>query len=248
MRGGARIALRHATDCAQNPHVRAATAEVRRHVAANLGVARRGIRVEQRLRAHDHAGDAIAALRRLLVEERALQRIRIVHAAQRLDRANRAPAEHRDRRDAREHSLAVDDDRARAALTEAAAELRAVQLQMVPQHVKKRRIGIGVDRVPLIVDDKVDHGDVSCVTPRTVLSTSLHGVRSLKRARTYSTTAMSYASVNASRKPGMITPDSPGSGCRPLATIRTTSRGVVALTLVASASGTGFCAGSALPA
>ena len=58
----------------EDAHVRAAAAEVGAHVLADLLV--RGCRIasQQRLRAHDHAGDAVAALRRLLVDEGPLQR------------------------------------------------------------------------------------------------------------------------------------------------------------------------------
>ena len=40
-------------------------------ISASLGF---GVALEQRLRAHDHAGDAVAALRGLLVDEGVLQR------------------------------------------------------------------------------------------------------------------------------------------------------------------------------
>ena len=49
-----------------------------------------------------------------------------------------------DRRDARPDGLAVDDDGAGAALAEAAAELRAAQLEIVAEDVEQRRGGIDV--------------------------------------------------------------------------------------------------------
>ena len=144
---------RRALDRAQDAHVRAAAAEVRVHVPPDLGRRRRGIRFEQRLRAHHHAGDAVAALRGLLFDERALHRAR---DSPRVPRPSTVftlrPCERRDRREAREHRAAVDHHGARAALAQAAAELRAVQLQVVAQHVQERRRGIGVDLVRLAVD------------------------------------------------------------------------------------------------
>ena len=59
--------------------------KVGHHVAANLGIRRRRILLQQRLGAHDHSGDAITALRRLLVDEGALQRAGILDRAQSLD-------------------------------------------------------------------------------------------------------------------------------------------------------------------
>ena len=48
--------------------------------------------------------------------------------------------------------------RAGAALAEAAAELGAVERQIVAQHVKQRRVRIGIDRMRVAVDIEVDHG------------------------------------------------------------------------------------------
>src|SRR5688572_18932723 len=61
--------LRRAADGLHDADVGPAAAQVRLQVAADVGLARVAVRSEQRLRAHDHAGDAKAALRRLLVDE-----------------------------------------------------------------------------------------------------------------------------------------------------------------------------------
>jgi hypothetical protein len=47
----------------------ATAAEIRLHVRTDLCVGRRWIVLEQRLRAHDHASDAISTLRRLLIDK-----------------------------------------------------------------------------------------------------------------------------------------------------------------------------------
>ena len=44
------------------------------------------------------------------------------------------------RRDARAHGLSIDEHGARAALREAAAIFRAVQLQIIAQHIKERGV------------------------------------------------------------------------------------------------------------
>ena len=78
---GARSCLRRALDRPQDAHVRAAAAQVGLQRRADLGVRRRcGLFSQQRLRPHDHAGDAVAALRGLLFDEGALHRAGLVDA------------------------------------------------------------------------------------------------------------------------------------------------------------------------
>src|SRR3954452_20172942 len=99
----------------------AAAAQVAGERLADLGFARRLVRRKERRGRHDHAVDAIAALRGLLVDERTLQlrwlRAR-TQALQRRDRSLEVP----DRKQARAHGLAVEMHGARPALAEAAAE------------------------------------------------------------------------------------------------------------------------------
>src|SRR5947209_1998923 len=108
--------------------MRAAATEIGTHMFADLRVGRSAVCGQQRVRAHDHAGNAIAALCRLLLDESALQRARRLLAAQPLERGDLAPLQDRDRRETREDGLAVNDDRAGAALSQPAAEFRAVEL------------------------------------------------------------------------------------------------------------------------
>src|SRR6267378_4322996 len=107
----------------------------------DLALARAGIAVEQRLGGHDHAVAAIAALAGLLLDEGALQRVELVDRAQSLERGDGSLRSGRHRHRAGARGLAVDQHGARAALGEPAAELRAVQLQVVAQDVKERRVG-----------------------------------------------------------------------------------------------------------
>ena len=142
---------------AKNAHVRAAAAQIRHHVPANVIVGRRRIRFEQSLRAHDHARDAITALRGLLIDERLLQRTRIVGRAQSFDCRNLASGKRRDRRNARERRLAVDHHRASAALAEPATEFGAVHREMIAKHIEEGRRGIGIHRLGPAVDVELDH-------------------------------------------------------------------------------------------
>ncbi len=109
------------------------------------------IALEQRLRAHHHAGNAKAALRGLLLDESALHRAGIARACRALRASSsRRPCKQQAAR-GRKDRLAVDHHRARAALAQAAAELGAVELQIVAQNVEQRRLRIGVDIVALAI-------------------------------------------------------------------------------------------------
>src|SRR5205085_11882433 len=66
--------------------------------------------------------------------------------------------EHGDRCDAGIDRLAVDHHDAGAALPEAAAELRAIELQVLAQHVEERRRAIGLDLAHLAVHIELHGG------------------------------------------------------------------------------------------
>src|SRR5262245_18965463 len=123
----------------------------------DLQVARPGIAIEQRLDRHDHAVAAEAALTRLILDEGALERMRSVHGAQALDGQDAAPrGQHW--RDARTDRLAVHQHGAGAALGETAAELRAVELQVVSEYVEERRVRLDRDRPGLAVHPQCEAG------------------------------------------------------------------------------------------
>jgi hypothetical protein len=112
-----------------------AAAKIRFHVLEEVAFGGPRITIEQSLSAHDHAGDAVPTLHRLMLDERLLQRTRMLDRAEAFYRAYRLFSDRRDRNHARENGLATHDHGARAALSETAAELRAVQLQVVAQHI-----------------------------------------------------------------------------------------------------------------
>ena len=99
-----------------------------------LGDRARGV-IEQRLRGHDHARDADAALRSPMLDERVLEGVKAIALGQALDGldggAIRLIREHQ----AGVDGLAVHEHRARAALALAAAFLGPGQAQVLAQHV-----------------------------------------------------------------------------------------------------------------
>ena len=111
--------------------MREATAEHARHRLLDLFVARPGILVQKSFGGHDDAAHAEAALRRLLIDERLLNRVGLFDAAQTFERCDFDAVDGLHRRDAGPHGLALDDDRTGAALTQPAAKLRPAQLQIV---------------------------------------------------------------------------------------------------------------------
>ena len=78
--------------------VGAAAAEIAGERLAHVGFGRLRLAVEQLLGRHDHAVDAVAALRRLLVDEGLLQRVRLLERAEPLERGDLGVAERADRR------------------------------------------------------------------------------------------------------------------------------------------------------
>src|SRR6185312_6394446 len=108
---------------------------------------------------------AIAALRRLLVDPRLLDRMELRTLLPQLrkafDRGDAPVPDGPDGRYARADLFLVDQHGARAALRESAAEHRAVQSELVAQDVEQRRIGRRFDDVTLTVDrDRLRHGSL----------------------------------------------------------------------------------------
>src|SRR5258706_12529328 len=114
------------------------------------------IALEQLFRRHDHAVDTVAALGRLLFDERALERMRLLERAQAFDGRDLACGHGADRCDAGTHRLAVDQHSAGAALRQAAPEFRTVELKIIAQHIEQRRIRFGRNRTARSVDFEID--------------------------------------------------------------------------------------------
>ena len=119
-----------------------AAAQIRLHGRSDLVVAGRRGPLYQRLRSHDHAGDAVAALRCLPLDEGLLRDPRMLPTAEPFDGRDPAPGDGGNRRYSGEHRCTVDHHRTGSALPEAAAELRAVELESVTEHIQQGRAGI----------------------------------------------------------------------------------------------------------
>ena len=135
--------LRRLEDGANNPVMGPAAAQVAGKTQPDLGLAWLLVAVEQRFGHHDHAGDAVAALRRLLRHESGLQRVRPLDGTQTLESGDLRLPERADRGDAGAHWGAVDEHGAGAALAKAAAELGSIEAKIIAQHVEQRGIRIG---------------------------------------------------------------------------------------------------------
>ena len=138
----------------------AATDEVFQRIL-DLRIRRLGIAVDQLGRGQDPAADAIGALRDLLLEPGGLDRVRLLGRPEAGERGDLAAYERGHRRDAGAHRVTVDLHRAGAALTEAAAEARIVELELIAQGVEQRHVGIvDLDRARRAIDGEceLDHG------------------------------------------------------------------------------------------
>ena len=125
-------------------------------ISASVGA---GFSREQRLGRHDDAVDAVAALHRLLVDERLLQPAGRSGRAQALDGGDLVSRGRPQRRVAGLHRVAVDQHGAGAAVALAAAEARALQLEVVAQDVDERRVRIRAHRVLATVHAQ---GEIFC--------------------------------------------------------------------------------------
>src|SRR5262245_34813728 len=98
------------------------------------------ILIQQPLGRHNHAGTAEAALERPFLLVGFLDGMEAIHSRKAFDgqhvAAVRLPCQHQ----ARVHELAVDNDRAGAAIADVASELGARQIETFPQELEKCRL------------------------------------------------------------------------------------------------------------
>src|SRR4030088_2472717 len=153
-----------------DPVMGAAAAQVERQPFAHLRFGGMRRAVEDGFGAHDHAVDAVAALRRLLGDEGLLQRMRPVHAAEAFDRHDLGLADIPDRYDAGAYRLPGDQDPAGPARRQPAAEYRAVERKIIAQHVEQRRVRLGRNVAHRAVHLQADgHGRESPIGFRVIL-------------------------------------------------------------------------------
>src|SRR6185295_10373499 len=125
--------------------VRAAAAEVLVQRLAHLLLRRLSIGGKQRRSSDGDAAHAVPALRRLLGNQRALDRMKLTVAAQALNGGDVLALGKGRRHVARRHRAAVHKDEARAALTAATAEAAADEAELVAQDVEERSVRFRVD-------------------------------------------------------------------------------------------------------
>src|SRR5665213_147278 len=147
---------RRPLDGPDDARVSSAAAEVRVERLADLRLAGRALVLQQRDGAYDHAGNAVAALRCLLLEEGLLHGMQLIAGSEPLERHDAPPGEGLHGRRATRGGLAVDENRTRIALLEAASELGRGQAEIVAQHRQQRRPGIGADDHTPAVDVELD--------------------------------------------------------------------------------------------
>jgi len=137
--------------------VRSAATKVAVECRTNVGISRFWIAVKQRLRDHDHAGDAIAALSGLFIDESLLESVRLAVFHQ--------PGQSRDRSTYGSLSsgltgpdrFSINQDCARAALRQAAAELGPVLIEVVVKYKKQRRVSRGIDSDRGSIESEFQH-------------------------------------------------------------------------------------------
>ena len=104
---------------------------------------------------HDLPGGAIAALEGVALDEGGLQRMELLALGEALDGRDLASLHKGGEREARFHALAVHQHRAGAALAEAAALLRAGQMQVLAQGIEQR--GARIERQPMLGSVDAQH-------------------------------------------------------------------------------------------
>ena len=128
----------HLLDRLDDIRIRAATTQIAAHQLADVvGRARTPLAQETRGR-HDLPRRAVAALERVVLDERFLQRVELAFFREPLDRRDLRAVMHQREREAREHALPTDHDGACAALTVIAALLRSREVEPVAQKVEER--------------------------------------------------------------------------------------------------------------
>ena len=135
-----------------HPHVREATAEDGGESLLDFRFRGFRVLVEESLGRQNHAVQTKPALGGLLIDKSFLDWVRMFRRAKPFERHYFFARHRAHRRDAGSHRGPVYDRRARAALTQPAAELGTAQSQVVAQRVEQGSRGVQIQRVALAVD------------------------------------------------------------------------------------------------
>src|SRR5262245_20482963 len=160
-----------------------AAAEVAVERRLHLVAGRRGILPQQRRRAHQDAGNAVAALHRLLGDEGLLERMRPLRAPQPLQRGDVLVRHRPQRHVAGTHCAIANDDVAGAAFARAAAKMRPGKSEFTAQDIQQRTVRIGVDGRVDAIQPEADlrHRKTYCGLSAIFLTTSAHLTMSPRR-------------------------------------------------------------------
>ena len=134
---------------------------MQRHRCAGIGpadvlVGRVGVLAEERYRGHQHAGCAEAALQRVALPERFLDRMQRTVACQPFHGADLGAIGTGGQHLARFHGQAVHQDRARAAVAGVAADVGAREAGLVADEVHQEEPRLHVERIVRSVDGGLD--------------------------------------------------------------------------------------------
>src|SRR5262245_18845056 len=146
---------RRSPDGAADTRIGSAATEIRE--ARDVVLARRWLAREHRRGGHDLAGLAVAALRHVLFDPGALDRVQ-AGRPEPFDSGNATPRRAGDRQRAGTHRLAVDVHRARAAQSRAAAELGAGEPRVLAQVPQQRHLRIAIELDWSAVELETRHG------------------------------------------------------------------------------------------
>src|SRR3954449_10885042 len=169
-RCAADVALGGVAHRAHDVVVAGAAAEVALEPVADLLLARVRVALQEVGGRHDHARRAVAALERVVFPERLLERVQgSVGARHALDRLDLAAVGLDGEDGAALHGLAVEVDRARAAVRRVAAHMGAGEAETVANQVNEQQTRLDVELVPLPVDGEgnVDGAHSSPLKSRT---------------------------------------------------------------------------------
>jgi len=140
----------------ENLLIAGAAAQIAGERIADLIPRRMWMLVEQRLRGHQDARRAIAALRGAEIRERFLQRMQSSIRDEPFHGHHASPVTLDAEHEAREHRLIVEQHGAGAALPELAAMFRAAQVQVFTEHLEERFVRSERDFGRLAVDGQRD--------------------------------------------------------------------------------------------
>src|SRR5215475_15242647 len=139
-------------DGADHPPVAVTTAQHAGHRLADFSIRRLRIPIQKCFGCHNHAVDTKSALHRLLVDERFLNRMRLLDGSESLECRDFRSRHFSDGCDARPNRLTFNNHRAGSALTETAPKLWSTKCEIVAKHVEQRSRWIHIHRVPLTID------------------------------------------------------------------------------------------------